>query len=271
MYFYSVSFPVRQLEKKVPLGMNTDTPKLCNAPIVEAVLDIDCDTPPDVELADLEDAAYERFGDRYPQARKQFSQEVQLQSKPEGLSSLSTRHALQALQFLTEDEKQLVQLRAQGFSFNRLAPYSSLDDYLPEIERTWRRYGEVAAPVTTRAVRLRYINRIALPMEDGTVDLDGFLEIAPRSAAEESLSLTGFLIQQNAFEKESHHHVSLTLRSQSPENKTLPIILDIAVSHPLEIAPSDWDAIYETVQSLRRLKNRVFRNTLTERCMQLFQ
>jgi len=251
--------------------MNTDTEKLRNAPIVEAVLDIDCDTPPDAELADLEGPAYERFGDRYPQARKRVSHEVTLQGKGEALSGLSTHHALQALQFLTDDEKQLVQVRAQGFSFNRLAPYSSLDDYLPEIERTWRLYGDVAAPVTTRAVRLRYINRIALPMEGGKVELDAFLEIGPRSADEETLSLTGFLIQQNAVEKESHHQVSLTLRSQSPEDETLPVILDIAVSYPLEVAPNDWDAIYETVQSLRRLKNRVFRNTLTERCMQLFQ
>ncbi len=30
------------------------------------------------------------------------------------------------MQFLTEDEKQLIQFRPNGFSFNRLAPYGSL-------------------------------------------------------------------------------------------------------------------------------------------------
>ena len=47
------------------------------------------------------------------------------------------KRAIQSLQFLHEDEKQLVQVMAQGFSFNRLAPYTSLDDYLPVIQRTW--------------------------------------------------------------------------------------------------------------------------------------
>lgn len=251
--------------------MNTEAPKLRHPPIVEAVLDIDCDTPPDAELAELEEPARERLGDRYPKARRRVSHEVTLQGTGEALSSLSTRHGLQALQFLTDDEKQLVQLRAQGFSFNRLAPYSSLDDYLPEIERTWRQYVELAGPVTTRQVRLRYINRIALPMEAGQVDLDTFLRIGPRLPDVETLLLTDFLVQQNAVERGSEHHVNLTVRSLSSENEMLPVILDITAAQPLEVSPEDWSAIDETVKSLRRLKNRVFRNTLTERCMQLFQ
>ena len=251
--------------------MSTDTPKLRNAPIVEAVLDIDCDTPPDVELAELEEPARERFGDQYPKARKRVSHEVTLQGMGEALSSLSTRHGLQAHQFLTDDEKQLVQVRDQGFSFNRLAPYTSLDDYLPEIERTWRQYVELAGPVITRQVRLRYINRMALPMEAGQINLDDFLRIGPRLPDEETLLLTGFLVQQTAIEQDSKHPVNLILRSLSSEDDALPVILDITAAHPLETTPGDWDAIVETVQSLRRLKNRVFRNILTDQCMQLFQ
>ena len=68
--------------------MNTDTPKLRNASIVEAVLDIDCDMPPDVELADLEEPARERFGDQYPKARNRVSHELTLKAKAEALSSL---------------------------------------------------------------------------------------------------------------------------------------------------------------------------------------
>ena len=73
---------------------------------------------------------------------------------------MSVRRGIQALQFLHADEKQLVQVRAQGFSFNRLAPYTSLDDYLPEIERTWHLFVGLASPVQIRVVQLRYINRI---------------------------------------------------------------------------------------------------------------
>lgn len=251
--------------------MNSATPKLRHAPIVEAVLDIDCDTPPGIELAALEEPARERFRDQYPKLRKRYFHEFEIESKAEALSKLSTRHAIQALQFIADDEKQLVQVRTQGFSFNRLAPYSTLDEYLPEIERTWGLYVEVAAPVITRVVRLRYINRMLIPMEAGKVDLDRFLTIGPRVANEEALDLTGFLIQQNAVEKDTRHQVSLTLTAEAQETGKLPVILDIGVASPLEDDPRNWAAIHQTVTSLRRLKNQVFGNTLTPECIQIFQ
>jgi uncharacterized protein (TIGR04255 family) len=164
-----------------------------------------------------------------------------------------------------------VQVRTQGFSFNRLAPYSTLDDYLPEIERTWRLYVEVATPVVTRLVRLRYINRIPLPMEGGKIELDEFLTIGPRLANEPKLNLTGFLVQQTAVETDSGHQVSLVLTAQAPDSGKLPVILDIGVASPLRTEPADWSAIRQTVDSLRRLKNQIFMNTLTDRCIQLFQ
>ncbi len=101
-----------------------------------------------------------------------------------------------------------MQVRAQGFSFNRLAPYSSLDDYLPEIERTWRLYVDLVSPTQIRFIRLRYINRILLPMAEKKVDLDEFLTIGPRQPDEHA-----FLSQQASVEKDTGHQVNLVLTS----------------------------------------------------------
>jgi uncharacterized protein (TIGR04255 family) len=61
------------------------------------------------------------------------------------------KSALAAFQFLKNDEKQLVQFRNEGFSFNRLAPYTTLDDYLPQIKKNWEIYRIVAAPSEIRS------------------------------------------------------------------------------------------------------------------------
>ncbi len=251
--------------------MNAATLELRNAPIVEAVLDIDCDSPPGFDLDALEERARERFRDRYPKSRKRFLHELEFATKAAALSKLATRQTVQALQFLHDDEVQLVQVRAQGFSFNRLAPYSSLDDYLPEIERTWRLYVEMATPVATRIVRLRYINRILVPTEAGKVELDEFLKFGPRLADEKALELRGFLIQHAAIEKDTGHQINLVLTAQAPENEKLPVILDISVANPLREEPDNWPAVRQTVESLRRLKNRIFLNMLTDKCLQLFR
>jgi hypothetical protein len=83
--------------------------------------------------------------------------------------------------------------------------------------------------------------------------------------------LTGFLVQQTAVETDSGHQVSLVLTAQAPENGKLPVILDIGVASPLRSEPADWPAIRQTVGSLRRLKNQIFMNTLTDKCLQIFQ
>jgi hypothetical protein len=47
--------------------------------------------------------------------------------------------------------------------------------------------------------------------------------------------------------------------------------LDITVSREGTAEPNNWGRIAEAIQSLRRLKNRIFLNTLTDKCLQLFQ
>jgi uncharacterized protein (TIGR04255 family) len=246
-------------------------PQLRNPPIVEAVIDFDCDLPPQFDLAALEGATRATFGDKYPKLRTQLQQEFLIETKPNEPSSASIRQGLQALQCLYEDDRQLVQVRTQGFSFNRLAPYSTLDDYLPEIERTWRLYIDLVEPVRIRVIRLRYINLIHVPLTDGRVDLDEFFMIGPRVPDEERLRLSGFLTQQAAVEKDTGSEVNLVLTAQAPEKNALPVILDITVASRVDVEPSDWTSITRIVASLRSLKNRVFRTSLTDRCIRLFQ
>jgi uncharacterized protein (TIGR04255 family) len=254
--------------------IDSSFPQLRNPPIVEAVLDFDCDPPSGFDLAAREEAARMRFADRYPKSRKQFLQGFRIEARQNEMPSTSTHHGLQALQFLQEDEKQLVQVRAQGFSFNRLAPYSHLENYLPEIERSWRAYVDLASPVQLRMMRLRYINRILLPFSQGInlgEYLNEYLNVSPRMIDQERLRLTGFLTQQLFFEVDTSHEGSLVLTGQAPENDRLPIILDITVAAPVDADPSDWAKMRQTIDSLRALKNWVFFTSLAPKCIELFR
>lgn len=251
--------------------MNGTKFQLPNAPIIEAVLDVDCDMPPGFDLAALEAPLRDQFGGKYATFRKQFLQEHRIEAKPDGPPSMSVRHAIQSFHFVQEDEKQLVQVRAQGFSFNRLAPYTTLDDYLPEIERTWRLFVSTAAPLQIRTVRLRYINRILLPMSDQQVKLEDYLKVGPRLPDEERLTFTGFLNQHTAVENDSGNQINIILTTQAPEHPMLPLIFDITAASTEIAEAENWTWLLGQVQALRDLKNRVFRNTLTERCLNLFQ
>ena len=244
---------------------------LRNPPIVEVVLDIECDLPLGQKLAALEDPARECFRDRYPKFRTQLVQEHQIATKPDGPPEVCVRRAVQAFQFLLEDEKQLVQVRVQGFSFNRLSPYSSLDDYLAEIQRTWRLYVGLASPVQIRLVRLRFINRILLPTTAGRVRLDDYLKIGPHLPDEEKLTFAGFLNQHTAVEVQTGNLVNIVLTAQMPQGEELPVIFDICVAAAEPGDPENWPWILTKILALRALNNHIFRNTLTEKCLNLFQ
>jgi uncharacterized protein (TIGR04255 family) len=245
--------------------------KLKTPPIVEAVLDIDCDIPPGLDIGGLEAASRDAYRDRYPKFRTQFMQALQVQAVPDQAPNVTTKHGIRALQMLQEDEKQLVQIRVQGFSFNRLAPYSSLDEYLPEMERTWRIFLRLVMPVQVRLIRLRYINRVMIPLEAGRVDLDKYLKLGPRLPDEDRLTLVGFLNQHSAEEIGTGNRVNIVLTGQPPESDKLPVILDINTIALGECDVSDWKGIESKIQSLRRLKNTIFENSLTDQCLSLFQ
>jgi uncharacterized protein (TIGR04255 family) len=246
--------------------------ELRHPPIVEAVLDIDCDVPPVQDLVALETPAREQLGATYPKNDRQWLLEQRIEAKADAsATSFSSRHAVQALRFRHEDEKQLVQLRALGYSFNRLAPYGALDDYLAEIERTWRIYVALAKPTQVRLIRLRYINRILLPIEPAPLEIDDYLKLGPRLPDEANLAFVSFFNQYAAVEVASGLQVNVTLTVQPEEGGFLPVIFDNTVFSNEQASPENWTLLLERITALRALKNRVFKNTLTERCLELFQ
>ena len=63
--------------------------------------------------------------------------------------------------------------------------------------------------------------------------------------------------------------LNITKTTELPQGDKLPLILDVEVFYPCETPPVDWPAIRERLDSLRSLKNRIFRNTLTPKCQNL--
>lgn len=251
--------------------MTDHTQKLKRPPIVEAVVDIDCDLPPNVTIETLEQPARSHFQKEYPVVQTRQILEHKVEAKGNEPPKTSMRRGVEGYLFKTEDGRQLVQVRTQGFSFNRLAPYSTLDDYLPEIERTWKLFVGFAAPVQIRAIRLRCINRIPLPSIEEKVELRDFLKVEVGFPEESGLQLVRFLNRYAALDPETSNWVEAILTCSQPEGETLPIILDITATNSKRVQPDDWPQILGELQVLRNLKNRVFFNTLKETCLQLFR
>lgn len=249
--------------------MNPENAPIPGAPIIEAVVDIDCDLPPDLEITSLAEAAGEALRDDYPKFRKKLLQEHIFTKKGEDPPEIKVNEGLGALQFISSDDKQLIQFRPNGFSFNRLAPYHSMNDYFAEIERGWQLFLKLANPIVVRKLSIRMINRIPLPIIDDRLELQNFLKIYPKLPETGSpLSLLGFLDQHRALDNETGNHVNIVKTTENPRDGKLPLILDIEAFYPCQLDPNDWKPLRDRLDSLRSLKNRIFRNTIiTDQCL----
>lgn len=250
--------------------------KLTKAPIIEAVLDIDCDLPSGSTLADLQESAKTVFSDHYPVLTLQFFEEFQIDTQKDDKSQSSVRKGIQAIQFRRNDGKQIVQLRAQGFSFNQLAPYptNGLDDFLPQIRECWERYVELVRPVKIRQVRLRYINKIDIPLgENRQVHADDFFTISPRLSKDSGLAISNFLHQYVVVDIESKNKAVIVFTNQelNPSGKVISFILDISVMNDETVDSLEWSNLTSRIYALRSLKNKVFTKTLTQKCLNQYR
>lgn len=238
--------------------------KLKNPPIIEAVIDIDCDFKVPLDLKAIETQVRKELARSYPKLKPVVVQDHRFEQ-----NQYSMKSGLAAFQFLKNDEKQIVQFRTEGFSFNRLAPYTTLDDYLPQVKKNWEIYRKLARPSQIKAIRLRYINRILLPLS-GSIDLSKYISNSPQTADPKRLGLLGFLDQYIAVDKRTGNQAHSIITLEPAVGDKLPLIFDNGVVAVVSQKPEDWLEIRKRITQLRELKNHVFQHTLTKECLNLF-
>lgn len=247
-----------------------DFPHLDHAPIVEAVFDIQARLKPDVQPEELEQKAREALRDTYPQVKQQHIRAHQIKHEPKKGAEFAVTEGLRGFQFSTPDAKQIVQMRRDGFSFNRLPRYGSFKEYLPEVKRCWAIYESVGQPVEVTRVALRYINRILLPLEAERLELDDFLAIGPRIPDEKDMLITGFLNRLQIREASTGLTATVITTIQPVEEGKVPVVLDIDAFQQGSFGP-DFGEIWGLLQDLRGLKNRIFFGSLKEKCLGLLK
>jgi len=149
---------------------------LRRAPITEAVIDFRVQLPEGFSSQKLEQAA-RRIEGEYPNRAALRTVHAKLEM---GAGVLKPGIKQSEVGFLVKsvDEKTQAQFRLNGFTLNRLEPYTSWEEIYPETRRLWRLFVEVAEPVAVVRLAARYINRLKLPLP--VADLREFLIEPPR-------------------------------------------------------------------------------------------
>lgn len=241
---------------------------LPNAPITEAIIDFRVKARPEFrpeEFASLKTQLSGRFPKvDEPRGLQATFRVIQGRGQPPVVQDLG----LQGYFFKTADEKTIAQFRVDGFTFNRLHPYTSWKELFPQALDLWRLYSSVSRPEVITRLAVRYINRITLPA--GAITFETYLRAAPVIPSELPQSISSFLTRVTIYDPQIDiaAHVAQALEANTPEQHLI-VILDIDAYKQSEFAIDD-PMIEQTFQQLRAFKNLIFFNSLTEETLRQF-
>lgn len=241
---------------------------LRSAPINEAIFDFRVKAASDFRVEVLT-SLRQILSERFPKVDEARGAQILIGVKP-GLPEVATQDfGLQGYFYKSEDEKLIAQFRVDGFTLNRLAPYTSWDELFPIANELWEQYREVATPEAVTRLALRYINRIPHPGPE--VDFGDYLRAGPVIPPELPQTTPAFLLQVQIYDAERDIAANVVQRLEaSLADQKYTVILDIDAFKAVDLPPDD-PSIQITFDQLRRFKNLIFFNYLTEEAVRRFE
>jgi uncharacterized protein (TIGR04255 family) len=230
-----------------------------NAPITEAVLDIRTRLaePSLARLSVIRD-------DRYPNLFQTPNLMAFSFSMTEGNPALNTTTEPLGFSYRSADEKNIFQVRKDGFTHNRLAPYTEWKAFSAEAKRLWILYKEAAEPTEMELIGLNYINEIYIPFGVSFEDYFGTYIEVPSSLPQ---MLTSFSF---SYQIPLPDEVGVLQIAQGygpfkkPDHST--IILNIQVFRQINRKCSDVseDELWAMFENLRIAKTKAFESCITD-------
>jgi uncharacterized protein (TIGR04255 family) len=230
------------------------------APVVEAIVDIQISILAEDSLGRIKGMRLP-LGYRLAHEIRAFSGQFNVQEPP--VASVSTSALGYA--FVSEDTKFVTQARLNGFTFSRMAPYDRWETFIQEAQTVWNLYREAIGESAVTQFSVRFINKLHLP---NSVEISLYLKTFPEISKDLPQSL------QNSFMR-----VELILSGQftggvlvvqefltnSDKEGHVGMILDNELRFPLGGPPLSDTWIWKRIDSLRELKNQVFRGSITQK------
>ncbi|MGG6295237.1 TIGR04255 family protein [Leptolyngbya sp. AN02str] len=238
------------------------------APITEALIDFRVELPPEVEVTNLKSIQSDIQAD-YPRSEDLITFQSQIQTGPDFTTTAS--HKTVGCRFLSDDRKQVLQARLDGFAFSRLAPYSAWEPFRNEAKKLWQVYSAVAQPSSIKRVAVRYINRLDLPLP--LEDFKDYLRTFPELSPDLSQDLADYVMQVIIPERELDSWLMLqegVVPTPSGVSDVVSIALDITLFREPQTPIAEEDA-WELLERFRIRKNDVFEACITNKTRSLFK
>lgn len=241
-----------------------------NAPISEAVLDIRVQLPPDIDLNVL-GTFQNGIQESYPNKQERVAWQGGIEIIDGGAPKMTSTGGPDGYLFRSADEKKIVQARLDGFTFNKIKPYTQWEDFVQEAQILWEHYIGIAKPISVVRLGLRYINHIEIPLP--FTDFKEYILTVPEIAPGIPQALADFFMQMVIPNEEdgSLAVITETIDKARRTDELVPFIFDIDVMKEVFMPVANGSDIWANFEQLHEFKNRIFFNSITEKGRGLFR
>ncbi len=238
------------------------------APITEAIIDLRVALPEGFSVDKFLDI-HPHISNRFPTKEPLIAGSFMLQAAPSFKIDASQQH--NGFLFRSEDKKKVFQASLNGFTFNRLAPYVSWEEFSDDARYLWQIYKDICKPMSVTRAAVRFINQLNIPIKE-LGDLREYLNTVPEVAPTlPQKLLSSFFMQLQIPQEDLNCNLIINEVLAPPTTpEFVSIILDFDLFRE-QIWQSDDEDVWRFLEALRHRKNQVFEASITEKTRRLIE
>ena len=242
----------------------TSYPLLKNAPIAEALLDIQVQLPESKTLEELH-TIFDKIKATFPIEKKRyrFSGSFEFKAEEKETKPGITNTLVDGFLFYSENKSKVCQSRLDGFTFNKHKPYENWSSLLKEAQDLWELYKRIAEPIAIKRIALRYINKIPLKMP---FTHSNYFTTLPYLAKELDYDISNLFSQISITNNKIGALANITEGIEIDGSDIAQFLFDIDVIKQGDFKEQD---IWKHFESLRDFKNEIFFKSLTPTTLKL--
>ena len=240
---------------------------LSKAPIREAVLDIRVPEARSAHPQELREALASI--EPFPEIQDLRQGSIAFRLSPDGEPEHHTEGAeVIGVRGATEDGLWIVQYRRNGMTFSCLRPYPGWDAFVDRARPLVERFIEVVHARFIERLALRYINIFRLPNPCDPMEYFVAPPSLPESLPLQVNNLVSRLTVRDP-DTDLQAHVAHVLQDDLRPGK-IGMILDIDVFKATRLE-ADIAKLWSGLRELRKLKNRIFFESITDRSAEIYK
>lgn len=238
------------------------------APITEAIIDLQVVFPEGISVARFADI-HSHISDRFPIKEPIYTGTGSFIFQPGSPVQVDANQQQNGYLFRSVDNLRIFQATLSGFTFNRLAPYKSWEEFSSDARFLWEMYRNICEPTYVTRTVLRYVNQINIPFE-GAIDLKDYLNTAPEVADGLPGSvLSSFFMQLQIPQNDLNCMLVINEALVPPASpEIITVILDFDL-YRQQIWQRDDEDIWHFLEELRHRKNLAFNMSITDKTRRL--